>query len=160
MEELNKYPDVNNYLMHVLSKLTSEGKHNLSNIYVMSSLCYITSILLDEVIRTQSGSILKRNVEEHFHSFPQEVTDFIQNECLSALGLARMSPLIRANVGLLVATIARDRLANWPDLLPELCQMLDSTEDSVCDGALGVLQNICEDSLRQVPYCALSTFFI
>jgi len=110
-------------------------------------------ILIDEEIRALSGSILKSYVEDHFHNFPQEVADFIRNECISALGLTEMSPLIRATVGLLVATIARGRLANWPDLLPELCQMLDSTKGSVRDGALGALQNICEDSLEQVQYC-------
>lgn len=34
----------------------------------------------------------------------------------------------------------------WPELLPALCQMLDSQDYSVCEGAFGALQKICEDS--------------
>lgn len=34
----------------------------------------------------------------------------------------------------------------WPELLPAPCQMLDSQDYSVCEGAFGALQKICEDS--------------
>lgn len=125
------------------------------------SKCNIISIITDEDVRSHSGYILKSNVEDHFHDFPQAVADLIQSECLSALGFAELSPLIRATVGLLVATIARGRPANWPDLLPKLCEILDSTKDSVRDGALDALENILEDSmsdLKQVQYCIF--FFI
>ncbi|XP_014661987.1 PREDICTED: transportin-1-like, partial [Priapulus caudatus] len=45
LEELNKYPDFNNYLIFVLTKLTSE----------------------DEPTRSLSGLILKNNVRAHFN---------------------------------------------------------------------------------------------
>lgn len=57
------------------------------------------------------------------------------------------SPLIRATVGILITTIASNgNLQNWPQLLPTLCEMLDSQDYNVCEGSFGALQKICEDS--------------
>lgn len=123
LEELNKYPDFNNYLMFVLTKLTSE----------------------DEATRSLSGLILKNNVKTHYHSLQVNVTNFVKNECLQAVG--DPSPLIRATVGILITTIAsKGDLTSWPELLPALCNMLDSQDYNVCEGAFGALQKICEDS--------------
>ena len=53
----------------------------------------------------------------------------------------------RATVGILITTIAsKGELANWPDLLPTLCNLLDSDNYAVCEGSFGALQKICEDS--------------
>ena len=60
-------------------------------------------ILIDEPTRSLSGLILKNNVKAHFHKFHPEVTDFIKQECLSAVG--DPSALIRATVGILITTI-------------------------------------------------------
>lgn len=63
------------------------------------------------------------------------------------MALGDPSPLIRATVGILITTIAnKGGILNWPELLPTLCEMLDSTEYSICEGAFGALQKICEDS--------------
>ncbi|XP_058802239.1 transportin-1 isoform X2 [Phymastichus coffea] len=127
LEELNKFPDFNNYLIFVLTKLTSE----------------------DDATRSLSGLILKNNVKSHFHKFHPEVTEFIKQECLSAVG--DPSPLIRATVGILITTItSKGDLSTWPELLPALCQMLDSQDYNVCEGAFGALQKICEDSAEQL----------
>lgn len=47
---------------------------------------------------------MKNNVKAHFYKFLPEVTNFIKQECLSAVG--DPSPLIRATVGILITTIA------------------------------------------------------
>lgn len=123
LEELNTYPDFNNYLIFVLTKLKSE----------------------DDPTRSLSGLILKNNVRAHFEKFPSEVTNFIKSECLQSIGDS--SPLIRATIGILITTIvAKGELRNWPELLPSLCQCLDSEDYSVCEGAFGAMQKICEDS--------------
>nr|XP_012150199.1 PREDICTED: transportin-1 isoform X5 [Megachile rotundata] len=133
LEELNKFPDFNNYLIFVLTKLTSE----------------------DEPTRSLSGLILKNNVKAHFHKFLPEVTSFIKQECLSAVG--DPSPLIRATVGILITTVAsKGELTTWPELLPALCQMLDSEDYNVCEGAFGALQKICEDSAEILDSDALN----
>ncbi|CAB1445740.1 unnamed protein product [Pleuronectes platessa] len=123
LEQLNQYPDFNNYLIFVLTKLKSE----------------------DEPTRSLSGLILKNNVKAHYQNFPNGVSDFIKNECLQNIG--DTSPLIRATVGILITTIAsKGELQNWPELLPKLCLLLDSEDYNTCEGAFGALQKICEDS--------------
>ena len=50
-------------------------------------------------------------------------------------------------VGILITTIAsKGELGNWPELLPSLCQLLDSDNYNACEGSFGALQKICEDS--------------
>ncbi|XP_015118772.2 transportin-1 [Diachasma alloeum] len=133
LEELNKFPDFNNYLIFVLTKLTSE----------------------DVPTRSLSGLILKNNVRAHYHKFVPEVTTFIKQECLLAVG--DPSPMIRATVGILITTIAsKGELTTWPELLPALCQMLDSQDYNVCEGAFGALQKICEDSAELLDSDALN----
>ncbi|XP_026739177.1 transportin-1 isoform X1 [Trichoplusia ni] len=133
LEELNKYPDFNNYLIFVLTKLVTE----------------------EEPTRSLSGLILKNNVKAHYNSFLPEVAEFIKRECLSAVG--DPSPLIRATVGIIITTIAsKGELTSWPDLLPALCQMLDSQDYNVCEGAFGALQKICEDTAEILDSDALN----
>lgn len=86
----------------------------------------------DEPTRSLSGLILKNNVKSHYHTFPDPVKEFIKSECLEAIG--DPSPLIRATIGILVTTIAaKGDLTNWPQLLPTLCQLLDSEDYNVCE---------------------------
>jgi len=133
LEELNKFPDFNNYLIFVLTKLTTE----------------------DEPTRSLSGLILKNNVKAHYHKLVPTVTEFIKAECLSAVG--DPSPLIRATVGILITTIAsKGELTAWQELLPTLCSMLDSQDYNICEGAFGALQKICEDSTEFLDSDALN----
>ncbi|CAB1344321.1 unnamed protein product [Coregonus sp. 'balchen'] len=74
LEQLNQFPDFNNYLIFVLTSLKSE----------------------DEPTRSLSGLILKNNVKAHYQNFPPLVADFIKRECLNNIG--DPSPLIRATI--------------------------------------------------------------
>lgn len=133
LEELNKYPDFNNYLIFVLTKVTTE----------------------DEPTRSLSGLILKNNVKANYSRIRPEVLNFIKAACLTDVG--DPSPLIRATVGILITTIAsKGELTTWPDLLPALCNMLDSQDYNVCEGAFGALQKICEDSTELLDSDALN----
>lgn len=99
----------------------------------------------DEPTRSLAGLILKNNIRLHGTQLHTSIIEYIKHECLMALG--DQSPLIRATVGIIITTIAnKGGLQNWPELLPKLCEMLDSQEYSVCEGAFGALQKICEDS--------------
>lgn len=103
----------------------------------------------DEPTRSLSGLILKNNVKTHYNNLLPTVTNFIKTECLQAVG--DPSPLIRATVGILITTItSKGDLSTWPELLPALCNMLDSTDYNVCEGAFGALQKICEDSAESL----------
>ena len=110
--------------------------------------------------RSLSGSFLKKNIQDDFKNFPPAVVNYIRSECLS--GLADPSPRIRAIVVIIVKTVvSTGGLDNWPDLLPKLCQMLDSTEDqAVCGGALDALQKICEVSMSELLQVKYIVFFI
>ncbi|XP_041563846.1 transportin-1-like [Drosophila elegans] len=133
LEECNRYPDFNHYLIYVLTKLKTE----------------------DESTRSMSGLILKKNVLEHYNLLQPEIIEYIKHECLQAVGDS--SPLIRATVGILITTIASNGgLHNWPQLLPSLCEMLDAQDYNVCEGAFSALQNICEDSAGILDFMALS----
>ncbi|XP_049292266.1 transportin-1 [Anopheles funestus] len=133
LEELNQYPDFNNYLIYVLTKLTSEN----------------------EPTRSLSGLILKNNIRIHGAQLQPAILEYIKQECLMAL--SDPSPLIRATAGILITTIANTGgLQNWPELLPTLCDMLDSQDYIVCEGAFGALQKICEDSADTLDSSALN----
>ncbi|NXF00282.1 TNPO2 protein, partial [Menura novaehollandiae] len=109
----------------------------------------------DEPTRSLSGLILKNNVKAHFQSFPPPVAEFIKQECLNHLGDA--SSLIRATIGILITTIAsKGELQMWPELLPQLCNLLNSEDYNTCEGAFGALQKICEDSSELLDSDALN----
>ncbi|XP_048105028.1 transportin-2-like [Alosa alosa] len=133
LEQLNQYPDFNNYLIFVLTSLKSE----------------------DEPTRSLSGLILKNNVKAHYQNFPPTVADFIKRECLNNIG--DPSPLIRATIGILITTIAsKGELQTWPELLPQLCNLLNSEDYNTCEGSFGALQKICEDSSELLDSDALN----
>lgn len=127
LEELNKYPDFNNYLIFILTKLNSQ----------------------DDATRSLSGLILKNNAKAFFDKFPDWCKEFIKRECLLCIG--DPSQLIRATIGILITTIvSKNGLNSWPELLASLCQNLDSENYGNCEGAFGALQKICEDSHDQL----------
>lgn len=133
LEELNTFPEFNNYLIFVLTKMTNE----------------------DEATRSLSGLILKNNVKDHYNNLLPEVTDFIKSSCLSSVG--DPSALIRATVGILITTISsKGELTSWPELLPTLLQMLESNDCHMCEGAFGALEKICEDSSEYLDSDALN----
>jgi len=105
---------------------------NVCQFHVEINKAYFFCPISDEPTRSLSGLILKNNVKSHYHTFPDPVKEFIKSECLEAIG--DPSPLIRATIGILVTTIAaKGDLTNWPQLLPTLCQLLDSEDYNVCE---------------------------
>jgi transportin-1 len=127
LESLNQYPDFNKYLVYILTKLLNE----------------------EEATRSLAGLILKNNAKTQYDKFPEDVRNYIKQECLSALG--DQSPLIRATVGILITTIvSKGSLEQWPVLLEQLYGCLDTTDVNLCEGVFGALQKICEDSADQL----------
>ncbi|KAJ8283450.1 hypothetical protein COCON_G00023000 [Conger conger] len=109
LEQLNQYPDFNNYLIFVLTSLKSE----------------------DEPTRSLSARVS----EQH----------------------RRPIPLIRATIGILITTIgSKGELQAWPELLPQLCNLLNSEDYNTCEGSFGALQKICEDSSELLDSDALN----
>ena len=113
----------------------SISSFGVQHCYVITSLLTLHLLCVDEPTRSLSGLILKNNVKAYYNSFPDEVKAYVKSECLSAIG--NPSPLIRATVGILVTTIVqKGKLVSWPELLPLLCQLLDSEDYSVCEVSL------------------------
>lgn len=86
----------------------------------------------DDATRSLAGLILKNNLKQHYDALPKDTIDFIKSECLVSLGDS--SSLIRATVGILITTIqVKGKIAAWPELIPSLCNMLDSQDYNVCE---------------------------
>lgn len=86
----------------------------------------------DEPTRSLSGLIVKNNIRAHYSKLPAEVTLFIKQECLNSIG--DPSALIRATIGILITTITtKEGLGSWPELLPSLCNCLNSTSFHVVE---------------------------
>lgn len=110
LEALNQYPDFNNYLIFVFTKMKRE----------------------DEPTRSIAGLILKNNVKMYYASFPREIKTFIKQEAMQAV--ADPSPLIRATAGTLISTIAmRGDLVQWQELLPTLCGLIESNSPEAAE---------------------------
>uniref|UniRef100_A0A914VK87 Transportin-1 n=1 Tax=Plectus sambesii TaxID=2011161 RepID=A0A914VK87_9BILA len=123
LDQLNEHPQFCNYLVFILARLTDQ----------------------EEATRSLSGLILKNTIRVFWNRLPDEIRSFVKRESLVAIG--DPSPLIRATVGIIVTNIVlQEGVVRWPNLLPDLCAMLDSPDAGVCEGAMGALQKICEDS--------------
>lgn len=85
-----------------------------------------------EPTRAVAGLVLKNNVRLYYDKFPEETKVFVKQESLSVV--TDSSPIIRATAGTLVSTIALcGQLVKWPELLPTLCTLIDSTEHLACE---------------------------
>ena len=94
---------------------------------------------IDDATRSLSGLILKNNLKQHYEVLPPETIEFIKAECLQAL--SDPSSLIRATVGILITTIqAKAKITSWPELIPTLCNMLDSQDYHACEVSLNVMR--------------------
>ena len=108
-------------------------------------------MLSDEPTRSLSGLLLKNNIRAHYEKLPPDVAELIRTECLNSIG--DPSPLIRATIGILITTIAaKGGLQHWNDLLPRLCQCLDSEDYNVCEVIMDVL--ILRWFLKVIAVCS------
>ena len=56
---------------------------------------------------------------------------------------------------MITTIVAKGELRNWPELLPALCNCLDSEDYNICEGAFGALQKICDrDSAEALDHDA------
>ncbi|KAJ1660263.1 hypothetical protein IWQ61_000785 [Dispira simplex] len=123
LEELNKIPDYNNYLIFVLTKLVEERAE----------------------IRAVAGLLLKNNVRYRFHDISPEVMEYIKVRSLEALG--DPDAMVRNTVGTVITTIvSRGGITTWPQVLPRLMELLENSDYNLAEGAFGALEKICEDS--------------
>lgn len=125
LNQLNQHAEFNNYLIYILTQMTSE----------------------DERIRAMAGLVLKNNVRSSYPKFYPHVKQYIKENCLASIGDPLM--LVRSTIGNIITTIVtRGKLQDWPELLPSLIARLDSPQYQVLEGAFCALHRVCEDSTR------------
>lgn len=123
LKELNDSTDICNYYAYVLAQCGGE----------------------DEPTRSLGALVLKNHLKQNFYRINNEVLDYVKDTCL--VGLRDNSQLIRASVSLVISTIVvKGGLTAWPQLLQQLCLMMDSPDYAPCEGALNTFEKICEDA--------------
>lgn len=61
---------------------------------------------------------------------PEPIRQYVKNKTL--LAISDCHPLIRATVGIIITTIVvHEGIAQWPALLPTLCNMLDGSDENL-----------------------------
>lgn len=108
----------------------------------------------DEATRSLSCLTVKNNIRKHYHTFPDELKDFIKRKCLELL--SDPSPVIRANIGILITNIAAlGELFTWTELLPTLGQLLNSSQVEIVESSFMTIHRICEDLAKMFSTDAL-----
>ncbi|KAJ1966010.1 hypothetical protein GGI12_000384 [Dipsacomyces acuminosporus] len=122
LEELRRVPDFINYLLFVLVGMKEEGP----------------------TVRTVAGLLLKNNVRQDFDNIPPQILEYVKHKSIDAIG--DPDTLVRHTLGTVIATIVTlGKIKNWPEILPRLMQLLDSTEFPLIEGAWDILRKICEE---------------
>lgn len=127
LDSFNKIPDYPNYLVYILTQMPQE----------------------EASTRAIAGLLLKNIIRVHFSSILSEVLAYVKT--LSIKGLGDPDVMVRGIIGNVITTIVtRGGLADWPQVLPSLMELLDSPDYNVVEGSFGALQKICEDSAREL----------
>ncbi|KAJ1885933.1 hypothetical protein LPJ66_009880 [Kickxella alabastrina] len=122
LEELRQVPDFINYLLFVLVAMKEESA----------------------TVRAVAGLLLKNSVRQDFNTIPPHVLEYVKRKSIDAIG--DPDTLVRHTLGTVIATsVALGKIRNWPEILPRLMQLLDSSEYPVVEGAWDILHKICEE---------------
>lgn len=77
--------------------------------------------------RALSGLLLKNTIKQNWANIPEQIKFYLKRNCFGAIG--DNSSLVRATVGIIITTIfLHEGCQNWPQLLPTLCQYLQSQD--------------------------------
>lgn len=121
---MQNHPDFVNYLIYVLIK--SETYEN--------------------DVRAISGIILKNSLNKTYVNWPRDTVDNLKSELL--LLLKDASKDVRGSVTSLINTVViKVGITNWPEIIPYLTEIMDSSNEQLCETALIALFKICEDYL-------------
>lgn len=119
-------------------------------------LCYILVHLPSEQVgyetRQIAGLLLKRTIKESYHTYQNEVKDYMQKQVLPVLcdGNSRL----RQAAGSIVTTIvSQSNLSDWKELMPFLVDLLKSSNEDAVSGGFDALVKLCEDSADKLVNC-------
>src|SRR3990167_8475771 len=123
LNEFHKVKDYNNYLVYIFCNLDPKSSQ------------------LANEIRVSAGLSLKNNLK-YYDKFPDEVKIYIKQQILRTI--ADPSQNVRKTAGTIISSIARMDILDWPDLIENLTNALDSKDGQLLDGVFLTLSMIFE----------------
>jgi transportin-1 len=138
LAQAKKSPDINNYLAYIYS--SSEPPAGVQ--------CNAQEYHL---VRSSAALMLKNHIKTGFKQIPESSLQLIKMAV--PLGIQDKNPQIRNYAGLIATElIRRGGLMSWPELLPELLNLLSNEGGQVPpeaqEGAMAAMAKICEDNVK------------
>ncbi|KAK0635712.1 armadillo-type protein [Bombardia bombarda] len=131
-------PDINNYLAYIFSVATPPATVNMTS---------------DDwhLVRSAASIMLKNNVKSHYKQISEASLALIK--LAIPLGVQDKTSQIRNYAGnIATELIKRGGLYSWPELLPELLNMLSNESGQFSpeaqEGAMTTMTKICEDNTK------------
>ncbi|KAL6862308.1 armadillo-type protein [Trichoderma novae-zelandiae] len=140
LQQAKTSPDINNYLAYILSSPQApEGLQISEKDYHLA--------------RSAAGVLLKNNVKSDWKSIPESSLQLIK--LAVPMGLQDKNSQIRNLAGnIATEVIKRGGLMAWPDLLPQLLEMIGNSSgqfsNEAQEGAMSALTKICEDNFKML----------
>jgi HEAT repeat protein len=133
-------PDFNNYLAYIFS--SAQPPQGLQ----CSEQDY-------HLVRSAAGIMLKNNVRNEWKSIPEDSLRLIK--LAIPMGLQDKNSQIRNFAGNVATEIIRKGgLLGWPELLPQLLDLISNTSgqtpDEAQEGAVSAMAKICEDNFKML----------
>ena len=114
-------------------------------LYLVHILTCLPSEQVGAETRQVAGLLLRSTIKEQYGSVPREIKMHIQSRVVSVL--VDPNANIRNAVGSVITTIVSQcSIEEWSDLIPTICQLLQSSEGAAVSGGFNALVKICEDS--------------
>ncbi|KAI5458433.1 armadillo-type protein [Mariannaea sp. PMI_226] len=140
LQQAKNSPDVNNYLAYLFS--STQAPDGLQ----FSEQDY-------HLVRSAAGIMLKNNARSDWKSIPDSSLQLIK--LAIPMCLQDKNSQIRSFAGnIATEVIRRGGLLGWPELLPQLLDMISNASSQVSneaqEGAMSAMAKICEDNFRML----------
>ncbi|PHH90308.1 hypothetical protein CDD83_4046 [Cordyceps sp. RAO-2017] len=140
LQQAKNSPDINNYLAYLFSSSqTPDGLQCSDQDY--------------HLVRSAAAIMIKNNVRSEWKSIPESSLQLVK--LAIPHGLQDKNPQIRNFAGnIATEIIKRGGLLAWPELLPQLLDMVGNTSgqssNDAQEGAMSAMAKICEDNARML----------
>lgn len=126
IEQFKQNNQFSQYLVHILARLPTQQ--------------------VGVETRQVAGLLLRGTIKEQYETFPPEVKAHIQKHVAPVLADPNVN--IRNAVGSVITTIVSQcsSIEDWPELMPTIFHLLESSDPSAISGGFNALVKICEDS--------------
>ncbi|KAF7559845.1 hypothetical protein G7046_g4308 [Stylonectria norvegica] len=140
LQQAKNSPDINNYLAYIFS--SSQPPEGIQ----CSEQDY-------HLVRSAAGIMLKNNVKSDWKTIPESSLQLVK--LAIPMCLQDKNSQIRNFAGnIATEVIRRGGLLSWPELLPQLLDMIANTSGQVSnqaqEGAMSAMAKICEDNYRML----------